>query len=82
MRYMVSGNVRRDKRGRRIGRNWWREWNHELWFYATAAWERQCEEVAIGYGTETADYEREHPRPQLKEFLLANAGQADRQEVA
>lgn len=65
---------RRDKRGRRIGYNWWREYNCDLLFDATQVWERQCEEVALGYKTETAEYAASHPRPNLKAFLVANAG--------
>lgn len=66
--------ARRDKRGRRIGYNWWREYNCNLLLDATLAWERQCEEVAIGYATETAEFARDFPRPNLKDFLVANAG--------
>lgn len=65
---------RRDKRGRRIGYNWWREYNCSLLLDATLTWERQCEEVAIGYATEIAEYAELHPRPTLKNFLLANKG--------
>lgn len=67
-------SARRDKRGRRIGYNWWRDYNCDLLFSANAAWERQCEEVALGYATETAEYAETHPRPTLKEFLVSNAG--------
>jgi hypothetical protein len=66
--------VRQDKRGRRIGYNWWREYNCDLLLDASLVWERQCEQVAIGYPTETAEYAEEHPRPTLKAFLLANKG--------
>lgn len=66
--------TRRDKRGRRIGHNWWREYNRDLLFDATLVWERQCEETAIGYPTEIAEFAQAHPRPTLKEFLLANKG--------
>lgn len=66
--------VRRDKRGRRIGYNWWREYNMDLFFFATQVWERQCEEVALGYDTEIAEYEEAHPRPNLKAFLIHNKG--------
>jgi hypothetical protein len=65
---------RRDKRGRRIGRNWWREMNWDLWFYATTVWHSACEAVAFGYETETAEYTADHPLPTFKSFLLANAG--------
>lgn len=66
--------VRRDKRGRRIGYNWWREYNVNMLFEATQVWERECERVALGYDTETAEYAAEHPLPTLKEFLLGNKG--------
>lgn len=66
--------MRRDKRGRRIGYNWWREFNNELFFLASAVWEEQCEAVALGYATETAEYNAENPRPTLKEFLIGNKG--------
>ena len=65
---------RRDKRGRRIGYNWWREMNMDLLYAAAAAWERGCEAVALGYDTETAEYAAEHPRPTLKQMLLGNKG--------
>lgn len=48
--------------------------NVDQWFWANAAWERQCEEVALGYATETAEYAATHPRPTFKEFLIGNAG--------
>lgn len=70
---------RRDKRGRRIGRNWWRELNCSLLLDATLVWERDCEEVAFGYATETAEYAEAHPRPTLKEFLIHNKGMADQE---
>lgn len=65
---------RRDSRGRRIGRNWWREYNCDLLFTATHVWEMECEAVAAGYEAETAEYAEANPRPTLKAFLLANAG--------
>lgn len=65
---------RLDRRGRRIGRNWWREYNCMLLLDATLTWERDCESVALGYRTETLEYEALHPRPNLKAFLLANKG--------
>lgn len=66
--------IRRDKRGRRIGHNWWREMNCDLLFNAAAAWERTCEEIAIGYATEIEEYAQDHPRPNLKDFLIRNKG--------
>jgi hypothetical protein len=69
---------RRDRRGRRIGHNWWREYNVSLWFDATVVWERDCEELALGYKIEEEEYAASVPRPTLKAFLLANKGM-DRQ---
>lgn len=66
---------RRDRRGRRIGRNWWREWNVDSLRAADHAWWMDREAVAIGYETEQAEYATEHPRPTLKAFLIGNAGQ-------
>jgi len=66
--------TRRDKRGRRIGRNWWREHICALLLDASLMWERQCEAVAMGYQTETDEYARQHPRPTLKAFLIECKG--------
>lgn len=66
--------MKRDKRGRRIGYNWWREYNCALLLDATLTWERDCEVAAVGYATEIKEYAATYPRPNLKEFLLANAG--------
>lgn len=65
---------RRDKRGRRIGRNWWREHVTDLLSSASEAWFLQAEAVALGYDTELAEYAAEHPRPTLKAFLVELAG--------
>jgi hypothetical protein len=32
-------------------------------------WERQAEDASRGYTTELAEYERDHPRPNLRDFL-------------
>lgn len=64
----------RDKRGRIIGRNWWREYNCELLHLATLTWEDQCEAYTKGYDTEREEYRREHPVPNLKHFLIHNKG--------
>ena len=68
-------NERRDKRGRRIGHNWWREWNVDSLRAADHAWWMDREAVASGYATEEAEYDAAHPRPTLKAFLISNAGQ-------
>lgn len=66
--------MRRDKRGRRIGYNWWREFITSEFFLATAVWESQCEAAAMGYPTETAEFAAENPRPTLKALLLGHKG--------
>jgi hypothetical protein len=65
---------RRDKRGRVIGYNWWREWIVDQWFYADHAWSLTRESVALGYETEEQLYNEEHPRPTLKSFMVGLAG--------
>lgn len=67
-------HVRRDSRGRRIGFNWWRDYNCALLLDATLAWERQCEDATYGYATEIAEYAAISPRPTLRAFLTANKG--------
>lgn len=68
--------ARRDSLGRRIGYNWWREYNNELFFLATAVWEQQCEAASVGYATEAAAFQEANPRPTLKDLLLGNKGMA------
>ena len=79
---------RRDKRGRRIGYNWWREMNVTQFRDADYAWHSLRESgLAIhsgsvaGAGYNNAYYQlseeefRElHPRPTLKELLIGNTG--------
>lgn len=65
---------RRDRRGRKIGYNWWRSYNCDLLLDATLAWERVAEEASIGYETELLAFSQANPRPNLKEFLLRNKG--------
>jgi hypothetical protein len=68
-----GGTVRLDKRGRRIGHNWWREYNYDLWFLANTMWLQQRETECSGWLTEEREYQMLHPRPTLKQFLLCNA---------
>lgn len=63
--------TRRDRRGRRIGRNRWREYVVGEWSCADHAWWLDREAVAIGYATEEAEYAAEYPRPRLGEFMVA-----------
>jgi hypothetical protein len=66
--------TRRDRRGRRIGRNWWRELNCELLLDADLTWQREREDASSGYPAEEREYAEQYPRPTLKAFLLGNAG--------
>lgn len=66
--------VRLDKRGRKIGRNWWREYNCSILLDAELTWQSQCEAECMDYATEIREYKMLHPRPTLKAFLLANKG--------
>lgn len=65
---------RRDKRGRRIGYNWWREYNCTLLLDATIVWDRECESNTSMYDTEVEEFRRLNPPPNLKDFLIANKG--------
>lgn len=65
--------MRRDKLGRRIGRNPWRDHITEHWRCADHAWFLAAEAEAIGYQTELAEYRARHPRPGLGDFMVALA---------
>lgn len=67
--------VRRDKLGRRIGHNWWREWITDTLRCADQAWWLAQEAATNGWPTEMAEYREQHPRPTLKVYLLQLAGQ-------
>lgn len=84
---IVEGRERRDRRGRRIGRNWWREFNMDCWRSAHDAWEQRRESDAPAYQAAGAahsgaacyqlsdrEYQTLYPQPTLKEFLLGNKG--------
>lgn len=62
--------ARLDKRGRRIGYNWWREHVVSLWSGMDELWRAQREETAMGYKTEMMEFARDHPRPTLKKVLI------------
>lgn len=66
--------MRRDKRGRRIGRNWWREMIVDAWRCAHDAWEAAREAACNGWATEEAEWAADHPRPTLKSFMVGLAG--------
>jgi hypothetical protein len=65
--------TRRDRRGRRIGRNWFRELAVSTWREAHDAWLLQREAVCIGYATEEREYAQLHPRPTFKATLIGLA---------
>lgn len=68
---MCSVRERRDSRGRRIGRNPWREAVTDAWRCADHAWWLAAESATALYATELAEYRAEHPRPNLGEFMVA-----------
>lgn len=65
--------ARLDKRGRRIGYNWWRDHCVDIWFFADHAWQLARESVAYGYATEEREYALENPRPTFKQVLISEA---------
>lgn len=69
--------ARRDRLGRVIGYNWWREYNMEMFTLDTIAWEQRREEEALGYDTEMDEFEAANPRPNLKSLLVNNKGLND-----
>lgn len=64
---------RLDKRGRRIGFNWWREHIVGSWSGANELWLATREDVAIGYKTEEREFAELNPRPTLKHFMITMA---------
>ncbi len=65
--------ARRDKRGRRIGHNWWRVYNCTLLLDARHAREA-LRENGGGLQMEDDEFALAYPQPTLKAFLIANAG--------
>lgn len=61
---------RRDKIGRRIGRNWWRELVVQTWRDAYDAWWLLAEDATMLYSTELAEYKIEHPTPTLRATMI------------
>lgn len=49
----------------------WRDQVSEAWLLATHAWLLARESVAVGYATEEAEFEENHPRPRLVDFMHA-----------
>lgn len=52
------------------GHHWWREMVTEAWRCADQAWQLHREAVAIGYPTEMREFEAQHPRPRLGDFMV------------
>lgn len=42
----------------------------DAWHAATHAWWLAAEAAALGYATELAEWEENHPRPRYRDFLL------------
>lgn len=59
-----------------MARHVWRETVTETFYLADEAWQAEAETVAIGYATELREFAELHPRPTLKEAMLALAGRA------
>lgn len=66
--------VRRDKIGRRIGYNWWREFIWTEWRCAYDAWYTAMHEETLLYETEAREYRQNNPSPKFKDFLIAHKG--------
>ena len=54
----------------------WRQAVTEAYWLARYSWEALCEEVAIGYDSEIADFRRDHPPPTLASVLRAMSPQS------
>ena len=62
---------RRDILGRRIGRNWWREYILDCYYNAEDAWQAL---KGTNHQMEDDEFLETHPRPTLKRMLVASAG--------
>lgn len=47
----------------------WREAVTDAWLLATQSWLRHREAVAVDYETERREFEENHPRPRLADFM-------------
>lgn len=63
--------MRRDKLGRRIGANAWRDWITDCWRSADHAWWLQMEDATSLYETEVREWRAQHPRPNLRDFMVS-----------
>lgn len=84
---MTSTPERYDSIGRRIGFNWWREYNRSILSVETAAWEALREsgehirgsvagadDGTVYYQLTDEQFRQLHPRPTLRTILEMNAG--------
>jgi hypothetical protein len=67
--------MKRDKLGRRIGHNWWREFIMGHLTAASQVWWLEAETASNGWATELAEFHSLHPKPQLKVFLVGLKGE-------
>lgn len=63
--------MRRDRLGRRIGHNPWRDYITDCWRSADHAWWCRMETETSLYAAEVGEWRTEHPRPNLRDFMLA-----------
>lgn len=61
--------VQRDRLGRRIGRNLWREHVWDNWHAADYTWWQHCENETSLYDAEVQEYRSNNPRPNLGDFM-------------
>lgn len=54
-----------------VGHHWWRDMVTDAWRSADQAWWLHRENVALGYAPEMRDFELQHPRPRLGDFMVA-----------
>ena len=57
-------------------RHWWRELVTESWRCADLAWWSAMEDATSLYATEVAEYKAAHPRPLLRDHMVALKGSA------
>lgn len=63
--------MKRDKLGRRIGHNPWRDHITQCWSAADHAWWCTMEAETSLYATEVREWRATHPRPMLGGFMVA-----------
>lgn len=63
--------TRCDKRGRRIGHNWWREMIMEQF---RSQWHDRDEREGDNHQMEPDEFNAAFPKPRLKDLLIGNAG--------